>query len=133
MTQQEQQEQQKHEDQNRADRQYAHSLVKLVVPITSPLYNDVFASIMAAIVHTREEMRVTYSPTKGKKQDQAIEEWAYGIAAQPENSLEKVCRMAVPGGWLVKVDQSLTFLPDPEHAWDGKPVIIPQAKKQERE
>ena len=33
-----------------------------------------------------------------------------------------VFRLAVPGGWLVKVNEGLTFLPDPEHAWDGGAV-----------
>ena len=33
-----------------------------------------------------------------------------------------VVRLAVPGGWLVKVDDGLTFLRDPEHEWDGAAV-----------
>lgn len=33
-----------------------------------------------------------------------------------------VFRLAVPGGWLVKVDDGLTFLRDPEHEWDGAAV-----------
>ena len=30
-----------------------------------------------------------------------------------------VLRAKVPGGWLVRVDLSVTFYPDPEHKWDG--------------
>ncbi|MGO9095910.1 MAG: hypothetical protein ACLQGV_11875 [Bryobacteraceae bacterium] len=28
-------------------------------------------------------------------------------------------RAKVPGGWLVKVDQSVAFYPDPKHRWNG--------------
>lgn len=28
-------------------------------------------------------------------------------------------RAKVPGGWLVSAGHGLTFLPDPEHAWEG--------------
>jgi hypothetical protein len=28
-------------------------------------------------------------------------------------------RAKVPGGWLVMVDQSLAFYPDPKHRWNG--------------
>lgn len=34
-------------------------------------------------------------------------------------------RSKIPGGWLVICswgDQSLTFVPDPEHKWDGKSI-----------
>lgn len=34
----------------------------------------------------------------------------------------EVRRAKVPGGWLVAVRASLTFYPDPEHAWDGSSV-----------
>ena len=30
-----------------------------------------------------------------------------------------VFRLKVEGGWLVKCNEGLTFLPDPEHGWDG--------------
>jgi hypothetical protein len=28
-------------------------------------------------------------------------------------------RAKVPGGWLVAYDNGMTFVPDPEHQWDG--------------
>ena len=42
-----------------------------------------------------------------------------------------VCRCRVHGGWLVFVvrldDQSgLTFVPDPDHSWDGGSPTIPK-------
>jgi hypothetical protein len=33
-----------------------------------------------------------------------------------------VRRTAVPGGWLVALSNSVTFVPDPKHAWDGNSV-----------
>ncbi len=29
-------------------------------------------------------------------------------------------RAMVPGGWLIRSDPGLTFMPDPEHAWDPR-------------
>jgi len=34
----------------------------------------------------------------------------------------EVRRAKVPGGWLVVAGGGVTFLPDPEHAWDGASV-----------
>ncbi len=32
-----------------------------------------------------------------------------------------ISRTKVPGGWLVIYwDRGVTFLPDPDHSWDGK-------------
>lgn len=28
-------------------------------------------------------------------------------------------RAKIPGGWLVQAKESVTFVPDPEHIWDG--------------
>ena len=44
-------------------------------------------------------------------------------------------RAAVPGGWLVRgwsarfggFGMGLTFMPDPDHAWDGSSVKTPAA------
>jgi hypothetical protein len=37
-------------------------------------------------------------------------------------------RAAIPGGWLVVVEQvdggGVTFVPDPEHRWDGGSVDV---------
>lgn len=30
-----------------------------------------------------------------------------------------VWRANIPGGWLVQFSQGITFVPDPEHKWDG--------------
>jgi hypothetical protein len=30
-----------------------------------------------------------------------------------------VYRAKIPGGWLVSFSDGLTFVPDPEHRWDG--------------
>ncbi len=35
------------------------------------------------------------------------------------SGVHSVSRTKVPGGWLVLVDGSATFLPDPKHKWDG--------------
>lgn len=42
----------------------------------------------------------------------------------PVDVASRLYRAKVPGGWLLKYDErdgaaGLTFMPDPEHAWDG--------------
>lgn len=44
-----------------------------------------------------------------------------GTAEVPHGKLS-VSRAPIPGGWLVCVGQSVTFVPDPQHAWDGRPL-----------
>ncbi|MEZ5397422.1 MAG: hypothetical protein R2724_32225 [Bryobacterales bacterium] len=59
-------------------------------------------------------------PTTAKKTESAP-------AAAPEKSLEfrpvksnlAIKRAKVPGGWLIALGDSVTFLPDAGHKWDG--------------
>ncbi len=52
---------------------------------------------------------------------------ADSTAAAPQKSLDfrpvrsnlDVLRAKVPGGWLVAVGNSVAFVPDPKHTWDG--------------
>lgn len=32
-------------------------------------------------------------------------------------------RAAVPGGWLVRYDHMLAFVPDPEHTWEERILL----------
>ena len=34
-----------------------------------------------------------------------------------------ILRTPVPGGWLVIVERSVTFVPDKHHLWDGSNLI----------
>jgi hypothetical protein len=33
--------------------------------------------------------------------------------------LPEILRTKIPGGWLVVMPTGITFVPDPEHRWDG--------------
>jgi hypothetical protein len=52
---------------------------------------------------------------------------------QMENHHFIVYRAAVPGGWLVvtgiRDGGGATFVPDPEHAWDGGSVAVKRGRR----
>ncbi len=54
-------------------------------------------------------------------------EWEVLVSSVIERYPVSISRCPVPGGWLIfvcrKDDQSgLTFMPDPNHSWDGSGV-----------
>lgn len=63
----------------------------------------------AAQVHSRAEVQMALTSKKV--------EWE----EVPTRTLY-VYRLKAKGGWLVKCNEGLTFLPDPEHEWDGGSV-----------
>ncbi len=79
---------------------------------------------MLGVVDQRRELSICRGPKEAPSHRPLLDFELVPTRVATSSACLSMYRARVPGGWLVttRPHDSLVFVPDPEHAWDGGSV-----------
>ncbi len=79
---------------------------------------------MLELIEPKREVNEWRKPTNGNDRKPALTFELVPTRIACNSATFSIYRARVPGGWLVasRPNDSIAFVPDPEHSWDGSTV-----------
>ena len=79
---------------------------------------------MLELLEPKRELNEWRKPSNGADRKPALLFELLPNRISSNSAAFSIYRARVPGGWLVasRPNDSITFVPDPEHLWDGAPI-----------